>query len=66
MQRVEAITKRWETIPPLSVSVATVAASMGVKFGKEQPAETENNLQELADAVGAAGMSSELPSWLTT
>ena len=60
----EAIAKRWEFIPPLSVSVARVAAALGVELGK-QPAK-QNNIQELADVMGVAGMSSELPPWLTT
>ena len=62
--RVDAFVKRWEQIPPLSIMVAKAAVALGVELGK-QPAK-ENNLQELADAVGAAGMSSDLPSWLTT
>ena len=64
MPRVQAFAKRWEEIPPLSIMVAKVAVALGVELGK-RPAK-ENNLQELADAMGAVGMSSELPSWLTT
>jgi hypothetical protein len=62
--RLEAITKRWEVIPPLSVIVAKLAAAYGVTFDK--PAPAENNLQELVDMLGSAGLSTEKPAWLTT
>jgi hypothetical protein len=68
--RMEAIAARWSKVPPLSVSVAMVAAALGVKL--EQPApdqtgapagEQQGDLQGLVDVFG---LSEGKPEWLTT
>lgn len=69
--RMEAIAARWSKVPPLSVSVAMIAAALGVKL--EQPAagddtgdaagEQTGDLQGLVDVFG---LSEGKPEWLTT
>ena len=54
-----AITARWKTIPPVSVSAAQIAAALGVK--RAEPVSR----QEMFDGLSAIGVSSGgIPEWL--
>jgi hypothetical protein len=64
LPRLDAVMARWKVVPPLSVSVATVAAALGVKVGT--PEAKGDDAQGLIDMMGAAGLSSEKPTWLQT
>lgn len=46
--RMEAIGRRWAKRPPLSVTVAAIAASLGFEFGKPQ-------YDDIGDLVGQLG-----------
>lgn len=62
LPRMEAIAKHWEKIPPLSVSLAGIAAALGVKR-EEKKDESQQNLDELAAIFGGV---SGRPEWLKT
>lgn len=57
----EAIAKRWDAIPPLAVSLAGIAAALGVK--RESGKDVEQNMEELAAALGGI---SRRPEWQMT
>lgn len=61
LPRMEAIAKHWETVPPLSVSLASIAAALGVKRSDKK--ETGQDMGEL---IGALGGIAEKPAWLKT
>lgn len=63
LPRMQAFSKRWNVIPPLSVSVANIAVALGMK-PKESPQDPGSNLQEAVDMMGSAGMASGKPDWL--
>lgn len=63
LPRFDAIAKHWERIPPLSVSVAGIAAALGVER-KARPSAGQD-MGELAGLVGS-GFTSEIPEWLKT
>lgn len=62
LPRLAAIGRHWKRIPPLAVSVANIAAVLGVKRREED----RQDMQSLAEALGAGapGFSQELPEWL--
>lgn len=62
LPRMEAIAKRWETVPPLSVSVAGIAAALGIKREPKKTVAEEQNIDELAALFGGI---SRKPEWLT-
>lgn len=61
--RLNAIAERWKLCPPLSVSVAAVAASLGVPIGQKTP--QQGDLQSLVDTLGSVGLNQGMPEWLT-
>ena len=61
LPRMGAIAKRWEIVPPLSVSVAGIAMALGIK--REPKKEAEQNVDELAALFGGI---SRKPEWQTT
>jgi len=65
LDRLDAIQKRWDVIPPLSVSTAQIAAVLGVKHEAPRSKQQEQDPNELASALGASGFPSERPEWLT-
>jgi hypothetical protein len=68
LPRMEAVLKRWEQIPPLSVSLAGIAATLGVPrpSGGSKQARGKNR-QSLFDDLRAAGVKpGKKPEWLTT
>lgn len=75
LPRLEAIFDRWERVPPITVSVAGIADSLGVKFKslggwRRKRDAGGGDLQALMADLGASGMgarsSKEKPEWLTT
>lgn len=69
LPRYAAICEHWDRVPPLAISAAAIAASMGVKREKAKAAADEqeqaNNRQGLFDMLGgAAGFKTETPEWL--
>jgi hypothetical protein len=58
-----AIVKRWEVVPPLSVSIAGIAAALGVKR-PEKAAAQQGNMEELAGMLGTT-LGQGKPEWLT-
>lgn len=68
LPRYEAVCAHWERVPPISVSAAAIAASMGVKRQKVGKGAGEQertaNRQGLFDMLGGAGFKSETPEWL--
>jgi hypothetical protein len=61
LPRMEAVIKRWETVPPLSVSVAGIAAALGIKH--EPKKAPEQNMDELMSLMGGV---SRRPEWQKT
>lgn len=62
--RMEAISRRWQRIPPLSVLVANIAAALGWQPPNEPAGD--GNIQELVDLMGSGSFATEKPAWLTT
>jgi len=60
LSRMEAVAKHWEKVPPVSVSLAAIAAVLGVK--REEKQEAAGNIEELAGLFGGV---SRRPEWLT-
>jgi len=61
LPRMEAITKRWEVVPPLSVSIASIASALGVK--REPKKAPEQSMDELVALMGGV---SRRPEWQKT
>ena len=64
LPRMDAIAKRWSSIPPVSVSLVRIGAALGIK-PKAKAAEAQGSMEELASMLGQSGISSEKPEWLT-
>ena len=63
LPRMAAILNHWELTPPVAVSLAGIAASLGVKMEpKKSAAENASELQEL---LGVPGIVAGRPEWLT-
>jgi hypothetical protein len=62
--RLEAIAKHWETVPPLSASVAAIGAALGVT--RQRAAPKAQNAQALFDMLGdmPGVVKTEKPEWL--
>lgn len=58
-----AISKHWEIVPPLSVSIAGIAAALGVKK-PEKAGSSQQNMEELAGMLGTT-LQQGKPEWLT-
>lgn len=63
LPRMAAIAKRWEEVPPLSISIAGIAAALGVKK-PEKAAMQQQNMEELAGMLGST-LGQGKPEWLT-
>jgi len=62
LPRMESVMKHWDKIPPVSVTLAGIAAALGVK--REEKKEVDaGNIEELARLFG--GVSKGRPEWLT-
>ena len=64
LPRLEAISKRWDEIPPLSVSVAAIAYGLGMEKPDGSSKAKSDKLQTLVDSMGATGLGSGIPEWL--
>lgn len=66
LPRMDAIVKHWEVIPPLAVSVASIASALGVKRQGKVEKKAEGSIDELMSVLGGAGFKQEKPEWLRT
>jgi hypothetical protein len=73
LPRLDAIVARWEQVPPLSVSAASIAEALGVKREaaaaprrkpKDEPGDDAVAAQQLLDQLASMGFSTERPVWL--
>jgi len=72
LPRLDAISAHWRKVPPLSVSVAAIAAVLGAtpaargsgKTGGAPKPPVEQDLNALMDLLGASGFSQGKPEWL--
>lgn len=59
----EAIRKRWDTVPPASVSIAAIARGLGGKTTSEK-VNDEAGFNALQNAVAQMGFAGGKPEWL--
>lgn len=67
LPRFEAICGHWKRVPPIAVTTALIAQSLGAWKPDAPPpkaAPTQGDLQGLVDMLGGAGFSREKPEWL--
>lgn len=73
LPRLDAISEHWRKVPPLSVSVAAIAAVLGATPAAKGPSKTdsepkkppaEQDPQALIDLLGGGGFSQGKPEWL--
>lgn len=71
LPRYRAITERWKTFPPLSVTAAAIARGLGImKPAAQKPSpeggNTADQRQALFDMLGVSGsgFKQERPQWL--
>jgi hypothetical protein len=64
MQRMDAIGKHWEQVPPLAICVAGLLNALtGGKSSKKQVVKQQDP-RELFEMLGASGFKQEKPEWL--
>lgn len=63
MPRMMAVLKRWEVVPPLSISIAGIASALGIV--KREPSRLEDKEQDFSELIGVLGVSKGKPEWLT-
>jgi hypothetical protein len=65
LPRMAAISKHWDKIPPLSISLAGIAMALGVKKPEKMTAEkAQSSMDELLGMMGGQ-LAEGKPEWLT-
>lgn len=65
LPRLTAITNHWKNIPPVAVTLASLAHMFGVQVGEAKQAKTsKSSVQELFESALGAGFKTGRPEWL--
>lgn len=63
--RFTAISAHWKRVPPIEVTLASIASVLGIKIGGEKTAATStSSIQELFESAQGAGFTTGRPEWL--
>lgn len=64
LPRLAAVSKRWEEVPPLAVSVVRIAYSLGYTPPKKKTEEPAHSASEMIGTFAGLGFASGKPAWL--